>query len=626
MSGPNSASSRSFENDRAKRREVNTPASRVAPIGQGMPCVVALKRAVADQLAARPAEILALQRRYGNRAVIQLLTIRNHEMQTAREAEGMGAKAGTMQDSARPRECSQEDVIASPSSPQPTFSGAVQRLVGFEFEDSYWRPWLGKRFSLFAPRPVRRKEVIHVGTWFRIEGDDTPGPDQSNIEFVTIPFETTPGGLEKLNTAMREIREIEKRIGQYAGRSGKKRDYVTHQEHRLSKARLLLSQGKSELVLKMQATQGVSLENIQTIMQYFGTNVPDEADADAKKRAKARELIPPAKMGSSAEPGEQPKAELAISDLIGYAPSCAKSIIDGLRGNADAGQPLWPGESTDRLLGFLTMIVLYIKAFSMSQGGGALKYSAPFLGRTNFVVMFQELPASQKSYLIANPQKFISAIIDGVNTKSVLYDFNSQGIDTGFRKEVPLVRNLYVKGQVEWGRQGEGSTPLRPKVFASLTIENWLQGIVEGVDHLTPVTIKNWLAAHERKLPRRERNRQADTYLESFATVGSDKTGNTTNDPESGGKSRLMIIENRIIAPHRAGVAAPSMGGAALAGPPSSAIELVAPPRETFPKTPPIQNGRLNAADAHKEAFNYLQFFISLREGNPVYRYDDPPC
>ncbi len=65
-----------------------------------------------------------------------------------READVMGEKARTIKDVARTGDSNQEDTIPSSSAPQPTISGVVQRRVGFEFEDTYWRPW--KRETTFS--------------------------------------------------------------------------------------------------------------------------------------------------------------------------------------------------------------------------------------------------------------------------------------------------------------------------------------------------------------------------------------------------------------------------------------------------------------------------------------------
>ena len=63
------APSKSSDKEATKKRDVTPPAIQDEFALQGAPASAALQRTVADPRAARPAEILALQRRYGNRAV-----------------------------------------------------------------------------------------------------------------------------------------------------------------------------------------------------------------------------------------------------------------------------------------------------------------------------------------------------------------------------------------------------------------------------------------------------------------------------------------------------------------------------------------------------------------------------
>lgn len=492
----------------------------------------------------------------------------NDDPQLEQEADVMGARAaaGAAHDGTLPAAVGPG---ARQSRATPAGTGLVaQRRVGFEFEDTYWRPW--RRETTFrATRPIKRKEVIHQGTGFRMEGDDTPGPAYSNVEFVTKPCDTTPQGLAELSTAMREIAVIEGRIGPLAGRNETQGNYVTRAEHQLSNNDAVLSRGRAAFNLKMQATQGVSLENTPTMFKYFGTNVPNETAAVGAMRQRARDLMPPP------NPGD-------ITDLIGSAPSFANTIAATL---VHGGLP----GNTDALLGFLTMVVLYVKGFSLSLAGGGLKYLAPFLGRTNFAVMFRMLPVAQRMFLANNnAQALVNAVIAGVNSQSVL-QVAGINIDVNFAAGGPLVRNLL---DTQRGTPGN-----RPAVFSSLTIEAWLQGITQGVDHLTPATITAWLQAHEPNLSKAERKRQRDTFLESFATVGDNRRGDVTDAPERLGQSRLVIMENRIIQPTG---------------------------------DPTFDNGKMTADQAHKAAYNYLRFFISLRNRahlhqNPRYRDDDPP-
>ena len=77
MSNSGSATAKSSEKETAKKRAVASSVKQAVVVPRGAPSMAALQRAVEDpRTPPQPAEILALQRRYGNRAVQRLLANR----------------------------------------------------------------------------------------------------------------------------------------------------------------------------------------------------------------------------------------------------------------------------------------------------------------------------------------------------------------------------------------------------------------------------------------------------------------------------------------------------------------------------------------------------------------------
>lgn len=210
-------------------------------------------------------------------------------------------------------------------------SRTLQRKVGFELEDRDWRAYIEEKKD--SIRPAKRQELLYPGTGFDLEADDSMGPKLPSLEFVTVPFEPTDKGVNDLNTAFHAIRTITAHIGQYAPRANpfemnrekppKAKKFITAKQHRLGN-NLLLAGGVKEAKFKMQATQGVSLEDLPTVMQTFGSNAPGETHTQQGERAPARELMYGERQQATGK--NQP-----ASDLFAAAPSLAAQVIDELR-------------------------------------------------------------------------------------------------------------------------------------------------------------------------------------------------------------------------------------------------------------------------------------------------------
>lgn len=509
----------------------------------------------------------------------------NDDAGLEREAEETGRKAVQFKEST-----AGEVHTQLLSGPNRESTEVVQRKVGFEFEDGNWKSWKKERHLLFFTniRPANRKELLHQGTRFRLEADDTHRADAgySDIEFVTEPFEPTDAGINRLNTAMGEIRDIMDRIGPYAGRNERENQYVQADEHGFSENNTLLSGGDPEGKFKMQATQGVSLEDLPTVLEYFGSNVPGETPIQGAVRWEARKM-------QSGDTGHQAK----ITNVMGNVPTLARNAVQHLLHNGlgltheqkGVFDNATPEHLTGPLIGLLTEIILYVKVFSRNEGG-YVKYYLPFMARNDLVTLFRLIPPEQQAVLAVNDaQAFIDAVVTVVNSNQLI-EYQHSGIffDQGFAADSSLLRSF--RPQNEPLRRMEGPIQRTYPVFHTLSIGEWLRGITLGIDHLTPDQMGQWLRDHEPGLTEADRNRHLG-YLESVASYG-----NETDAPDRPGNTRMGIFENRAIAP--------------VGNPPLS------------------RTGELTAIQCHKAALNYLMFFKNLKDRGGIpgdYPNIDPP-
>jgi hypothetical protein len=484
----------------------------------------------------------------------------NDRFERAAEATATAAMAAPVQRTT--------EVESKPgSSRQPA---AIQRRVGFEFEDAHWRPWrrirrdrgaLGR--SLRGVRglvsgldddiaePAARKTVLHSGRNFRLEADDTPGPMMSNIEFVTDPFDETDAGVAALQATMAEIRAIVARLDPFAGRrvgpgegytvpfSVSERDYkeryVRHGEHQLSGSAgieakdVLLSGGAAGGALKMQATAGIPLADLPEVLERLGRDVPHETPEETAAREPDRKLI---------QDLTQPNEPLKVQGMV---PDLARQVVGELRNHADLATPL-AGDAA-ALTGFLAAVMLSLKLLQRPGGAGRpIKYRLTFLPRNSFAQMFEILPSQQRAALQAHPDALLDALLTVSNANPLL----RSGSDAGLTSASPLigpnpgaVRSMSAEGTLE--REPISGVDA---ALATVTIRDWIAGITSGRDYLTPATMDKWLA-DQADVSKSDRE-NAVGALESFGTA--DRV-DTRDDGE-----HLPLFETRAIAPLGAGV------------------------------------------------------------------------
>ena len=527
-----------------------------------VPSVSTFEELNIDQLT--PAQVLMLQRTHGNHYLQRLVDKSKQKAQTPET---------------KPEAATPEIPQISADEVDPEL---VQRRLGFEFEDATWRAW---RVENNKVRSAARKEQLHQGTNFKLEGDDTPGDKLANIEFVTEPFDATAGGLRDYTTTMKEALDIVKRITPLAGKPGpgsdaevkkaSKRpaynapDYVNKPQHQLSENDVALSSGTKATLgqFKMQATSGISLDNIPAVMEMFGIT-PDEKKLKTLKEGgkkkddiKARMNIDDTKYDrlSDSVTKKAPARKIQMTQaLLGGSPTVARHAQGLLGGENLYTDPQKNSINTNpgKLVGFLSLLAMNIKGLGAKVKDGPAKYRLPFLGRNNFVTLLADLDPLQRAALASNnAAPFIAAMIAANNAVSLVPN------DGGKTADTPLVA---------------GFTTLR-----DLTIGVWLRGIIAGTDYLDPAKIAILMKGQPKtlgifnKYSKKEIETSKDA-LESFATI--------PNMDNTGGGS-MAILENR-----------------------------------------GITNGFVDFSmdEAINVGYNYLQYFVDLAAGGVDNTYDYP--
>ncbi len=456
----------------------------------------------------------------------QFKTALNDDPGLEQEADEKGKEAMDLGFSAKEGNFSQgeEPPTLNKSIPAP-FLPIIQRRVGFEMEDKSWKPWI-KRFG-HATRAADRKEVLHQGTGFRLEGDDTPGDGTANIEFVTDAFQTNAGGVGALNTAMHEIIGIYQRLNHFVDDNNKTKTVAGRRVVRPGQAgvnnnHVYMSGGKQDGSIKLQMTFGARLEDFPTLFKYMGMGVPGETPVEGGEREDARQMVyGPANYGPPVAPRPNRKRTGTIGQLVGRAPDLANQVIAHMLGIAGMGAAHLAalGGNTAKLQGFLSILMIYLKGLQLPMA--LIKYRVPFLGRSNMAAIFQDLPANQRAVLSHNNAQYLKASMLAISNANMILDYDGHGffVDNNLNANTPLMRN-------------------KPDL-ATMTIGQWMQGITgaPGIDYLFKANMEAWLVAQGRTAA------QADTQSEPLESMSM------LNDQEGGMDAGLAVFENRAIQP-----------------------------------------------------------------------------
>ncbi|WP_239336638.1 DUF4157 domain-containing protein [Frankia sp. CiP3] len=437
----------------------------------------------------------------------------------------------------------------------------VQRRVGFEFEDNTWRPWRRiraehgtmRRFRNIVPAidddqvsPVERHAVLHNGTDFRLEADDTPGPLVSNIEFVTEPFEETPAGMAALDRALAEMKAIMVRLRAFTGRPGPtvveggppyplpvrdyKEHFVRHEQHGLSGSGglvardTLLSGGSRDGRFKMQATSGVPLTDLSAVMERLGRDVPGETPQQTQERRADRATIYP--------PDDSPE----FLRVQGRAPNLARQVVAQMQQDPNYATAL--AASTGELTGFLAAVMLSMKLLRRPPGRNlGVKARLPLMPRNSFAQMFGALPAAQQDAIRNDPLVLVNAVLAVSNANPLLQGGGDQGLAPASALIAPNPGR--VTGVDQHGAPVRAPSAAFEQALATVTIQDWLTGIPAGQDYLLPQHMQQWLAS--RPGVSDQAQGEAVEALESFGSAG-------TPDTRDGGTT-LPLFENRAISP-----------------------------------------------------------------------------
>jgi hypothetical protein len=331
------------------------------------------------------------------------------------EADAMGARALASR---------VEPAVPEPAGQVPLQRGTVQRQrkMGFELEDANWRSWMYTGWSR-APywkssadfrncRPMTKRELLHQGTGVRLEADEFVDKDESallsDIEFVTDPFPLNGAGHRQLQSALTQIGEIYDRIIPNRGRSHRDGNFIKSNEAGFSVQSAMLSKGADRAKLKIQATQGFSLQDI-----------PKAFDALAKPKSEADEPGLYA-MVQHAMVGDQNAAELAALEPLRSASDRTWRVVFAYLNEHLDEEVL--GERFDlnddefgSLFGFVTAAIGFLRMMRnprMIQGGA--KTYTPMMHRNDFATMFGMLSDRLKALLRGNERVFKDALIAGV--------------------------------------------------------------------------------------------------------------------------------------------------------------------------------------------------------------------
>ena len=453
----------------------------------------------------------------------------NDDPALEREADVMGERA-------------MSETAVTPSRPAVAPTGSVsstpiQRKVGFEFEDSEWHPWYLWYFSRLYP--AERKKVLHHGAGYNLEADDTPGPNTSNIEFVTDAFDVSNQGGTALKTTLTAIRGLVNHLDGLTGTPGPRGDHppyafdaarlVSPAQHQFNGPdygggqHLYLSGGRAGGRFKMQATSGIGISDIPTVMKYFGSAQLGETPHQKTERDPARTAM----IGSP-----DVAANSVILKVVGGAPGVAQAALLLIANSPDLSlteQGAFPANSPE-MYGFLSALMLTLKMLQIPLTN-VVKYRVPLMLRTNFANLFALLPPNQQAILTAHPQVLIDSVLTASNNRPLATRMGVQ-VDIGLTQDSPLIRPPRV-------RHNGQDVVVPHSSLAAFTIGTWITGMTQGVDYLTPTDLDAWLKTQGWWWWQRSK---LVPLVESFGSIA-------TNDTAPVGGRGLAVFENRAIAP-----------------------------------------------------------------------------
>jgi hypothetical protein len=385
-----------------------------------------------------PGQIVGLQRQIGNRAVQQLL-----------------AKRG----------------------PASAAHATIQRAVGFEFEVSgYQVNQLTNNLTqqqkngtanvaqdALGEQDLVKGLVLANGQGFTLQIDE--GANDYHLEFVTADpgFAETKTGRNQLKQALNGMETLARGITTRANtpggphladntrliETGEIAGGVAHQPERV-----ISSLGAGPMSAEPQTTAGIRLDQIPALMENMAAPA-GENQQEKTRRAPARSTL--ASKSSQAD----------TNAMRAAAPAARAALATFRQQMQQQNVVLNAAFGSDSLVGLMSLIYTYLTKATV-QVNDYPKSLFPLLGITNFGTMYSMLPAADKVPFTGNAARFADLNLAAANMAGAG--------DTAF----------FAGG---FGQQLTNMTQLESQQVAqdlgAITRNDWLTGIVGGVDELT---------------------------------------------------------------------------------------------------------------------------------------------
>lgn len=412
--------------------------------------------------------MLSAVRRYDEHAREGAAKPRPHHRQPTDEILNLQSKAGN---AAVSRSLTQDRPV-------------LQRDIGFEFEDRYFRTrqlgrWrfmrVRKRLPQMNLQDLKDEPKLEKNTTLLDRADVALKTDdsgsESDGEFVTDPFPETEEGKARLNQAFSAMKIFEDRlrrqphapicIAELAGNS-----FEVRAPRAIALPQDLPSKGFRG---GPQMTMGLGLKNIPTFIDDLVGRVGQQSHQQLQERRPGRLLVRP---GTG--------AQTPVLDAAGGLVRGVDVANQAIRAYSDRVSNRVPEEEngikpSDELRGLLALIYSITESAPNLGAYGFLKATSGLLAKTDYASLFKSLPEDEKRYLSERaPSDSLAKykfgdLVASAPTYSE-YRFLNPVFETGSAKK-RFVDEVGVKEKDEW--------------YLNLTLRNWVSGIVEGVDQLT---------------------------------------------------------------------------------------------------------------------------------------------
>lgn len=471
---------------------------------------------------------------------------------------------------------------------------AVQRAVGFEFEDQTWtvltlqpgkpfrKPgWFGGKpappgsektaeetaeekytgkniwagadsgghinnlVGGFNLQTAPKKGLLHKGKHYAIEPD---GPytehgvaNRMDLEIVTEPFPETATGFSDLLSALADLQGVFDRFnrgatGEWKGDPFEYDKFVGPESHGFSRPGLYLYGGTPGGHFKPQVTGGIQLADVPRVMATLGARHDETAEQETEA-APMRRLV----YGTD-NPEELAKS--ATIAILGRAPRLANAVLAALTSRYVLDRD---AEGIDELRGFLSLLLVHMAVLSVTSKEG-IKTQMPLLSRYPMSELWRRVPEPARDAVADEEDQLLRALHPATQIAVRIF------LKTKFPQQT--------YGQMVDERSGEGlggpmiRAHLRETVggveqqavaltgaLGSFTRRQWVSEILAGRDLLTPDALIARL-----KAAGGGQKAAAEQYDKSIA-IFLRGHGNTANVKDVAGEEReaLALLENRNI-------------------------------------------------------------------------------